>query len=61
MGGLILVFLLALVVVILLTPALRERARKRRDEVAEAAHEAVIRRLDDHRKRPRSKDDVIDG
>lgn len=61
MGGLILAFLLGVVVVILVTPALRARARARRERVQDAAHEAVIRRLDDHRKRRRPGDDVIDG
>jgi len=51
MGGIILVFLLAMVIVILVTPALRARARKHRDSVAQSAHEAVISRLEDHRRK----------
>jgi hypothetical protein len=51
MGGVILVFLLAIAIVILVTPALRARAREKRDDVAKTAHDAVISRLEDHRKR----------
>ena len=51
MGGIILVFLLAIAIVILVTPALCARAREKRDEVAKSAHDAVISRLEDHRKR----------
>lgn len=51
MGGIILVFLLGLAIVILVTPALRARAREKRDDVAKSAHDAVISRLEDHRKR----------
>jgi type II secretory pathway pseudopilin PulG len=54
MGGIILILLLGIVVVILLTPAMRARARRQRDDVAKTAHEAVVKRLDDHRAR-RSK------
>ena len=62
MGGIIFVFLILLVVVILVTPALRTRARKERDSVAQTAHEAVISRLEDHRKRrAQSADDLGDG
>ena len=58
MGGVILIGLLALVIVLLLTPALRARAVRKRDDVANAAHEAVISRLEDHRKpKPRNPDD----
>ncbi|MDP3740674.1 MAG: hypothetical protein Q8R02_25025 [Hyphomonadaceae bacterium] len=58
MGGVILVFLLVVAIVILVAPALRARGRKQRDDVANTAHEAVISRLEDHRKnRPRSPDD----
>lgn len=61
MGGVILVFLLGLAIVILVTPALRARARERRDEVAKSAHDAVISRLEDHRKRKaQSADDNLD-
>ncbi len=51
MGGVILVFLLAIAIVILVTPALRARARGKREEVAKSAHDAVVSRLEDHRKR----------
>jgi hypothetical protein len=51
MGGIILALLLGMVIVILVTPALRARGRKQRDDVAQTAHEAVIKRLDDHRSR----------
>jgi hypothetical protein len=57
MGGMILVFLLILVVVILVTPALRTRARKQRDDVANAAHEAVVSRLEDHRRKRQGGDE----
>jgi hypothetical protein len=60
MGGIILVLLLGVAIVILLTPALRARGRKQRDDVAETAHEAVVKRLDDHRKRrSTSEDDAV--
>ncbi len=51
MGGVILVFLLALVVVILVTPALRARAERKRQALDQRAHEAVVSRLEDHRRR----------
>jgi hypothetical protein len=51
MGGVILILLLGIAIVILLTPAIRARGRKQRDDVAETAHEAVVKRLDDHRNR----------
>jgi type II secretory pathway pseudopilin PulG len=58
MGGVILVFLLAVAIVILVTPALRARGRRNRDDVAQSAHEAVISRLEDHRrKKAQSADD----
>lgn len=58
MGGVILIGLLVLVIVILLTPAMRARAARKRDDVANTAHEAVVSRLEDHRKsRPRNPDD----
>ena len=61
MGGIILVFLLAIAIVILVTPALRARAREKRDEVAKSAHDAVISRLEDHRRRKtQSADDNVD-
>ena len=61
MGGIILVFLLAIAIVILVTPALRARAREKRGEVAKSAHDAVISRLEDHRRRKtQSADDNVD-
>jgi type II secretory pathway pseudopilin PulG len=61
MGGVILVFLLAIAIVILVTPALRARARAKRDEVAKSAHDAVVSRLEDHRKRKaQPADDNVD-
>jgi hypothetical protein len=49
MGGVILIVLVGLAVVILLTPAMRARARERRNEVAKAAEDAVVRRIEDHK------------
>jgi len=61
MGGVILVFLLAIAIVILVTPALRARARGKRDEVAKSDHDAVVSRLEDHRKRKaQPADDNVD-
>ena len=57
MGGVILIFLLALAIVILVTPALRGRGRKSRDDVAQSAHDAVISRLEDHRRKKASPAD----
>jgi hypothetical protein len=57
MGGVILIFLLAMVIVILVTPALRARGRKARDDVAQSAHDAVISRLEDHRRKKVSPGD----
>jgi hypothetical protein len=51
MGGVILIILLGIAIVILVTPALRARGRKQRDDVAQTAHDAVISRLEDHRKK----------
>jgi flagellar biosynthesis/type III secretory pathway M-ring protein FliF/YscJ len=62
MGGVILIFLLVVVILILITPALRARGAKARDDVAQTAHEAVISRLEDHRKRRQHpNDDVADS
>jgi len=59
MGGVIFIFLLAVLIVILVTPAVRtalDRQRaKRRQGTVETPHEAVVRRLDDHRARRNSK------
>ena len=59
MGGVIFIFLLAVLILILITPAIREalaksRAKRARGTV-ETPHEAVVRRLDDHRARRNSK------
>jgi flagellar biosynthesis/type III secretory pathway M-ring protein FliF/YscJ len=50
MGGVILFFLFVAVLVILVSPAMRARGRQTRDEVERSAHEAVVRRLEDHRR-----------
>lgn len=64
MGGVIFVFLLALVIVILVTPALRARLSRQRppsEPREETPHEVVIRRLDDHRARKNTpRDDATD-
>ncbi|MEZ5939035.1 MAG: hypothetical protein R3C52_12595 [Hyphomonadaceae bacterium] len=46
MGGVILLGLIALAVVILITPAMRTRGERRRREIEKAAHDAVMRRLE---------------
>lgn len=51
MGGIIFIELIAIVIVILITPAFRARARRDRDATGSTAHEAVISRLEDHRRR----------
>jgi hypothetical protein len=56
MGGVILVGLLAVLIVILITPALRSRAKEKREEVDRTAHEAVVSRLEDHRRRKHTAD-----
>ncbi|HEY7800123.1 MAG TPA: hypothetical protein VIA80_15250 [Hyphomonadaceae bacterium] len=62
MGGIILVGLIAVLIVILITPALRARAKVKRSEVDHTAHEAVVSRLEDHRRRKQSADtDRSDG
>jgi hypothetical protein len=52
MGGVILIFIVALLIVILVTPALR--ARRKANQLPPApegdTHEVVVHRLDDHRK-----------
>ncbi len=59
MGGFILFGLFVLVIVLLVSPALRARAQSRREHRRQAAHEEVVRRLDDHRRRlpDRGEDD----
>lgn len=63
MGGIILFGLFVLVIVALISPALRARAQSRRDERRRAAHEEVVRRLDDQSRsiRDRSEDDTDGG
>lgn len=63
MGGLILIFLLAILIVVLVTPAARAYAdRKRRERSGDStAHDAVISRLEDHRKRRNQNNDRADG
>ena len=54
MGGVILLFLLALLIALLLTPAIRARFGRPpspREGGEESPHEVVVRRLDDHRAR----------
>lgn len=56
MGGVILLFLLALLIVLLLTPAIRARFGEKppappSGDGQESPHEVVVRRLDDHRAR----------
>ena len=46
MGGIILFGLFVLVIVALISPALRARAQAHRDDRRRAAHEEVVRRLD---------------
>lgn len=64
MGGVILIFLLALLVTILLTPAIRARFGQAPPPAppGEASpHEVVVRRLDDHRARRNTpRDDASD-
>ena len=62
MGGIIFIGLLAIVIVILITPALRARAREKREQGEPTAHEAVVSRLEDHRRRRQGSDaDRSDG
>lgn len=51
MGGVILFGLFVVLLVVLVTPALRARAAARREDRRQAAHDEVVRQLDDHRKR----------
>ncbi len=65
MGGLIFLFLVAVLIVILVTPAIRARLNKDAPPTGgsptdESPHEVVVRRLDDHRsRRNRPTDDSI--
>jgi hypothetical protein len=58
MGGLIFVFLILFALVILLTRVFRNRASPPRDDIAQTAHEAVISKLEDHRRRRQSSEDT---
>lgn len=64
MGGLIFLVLLALLVTILVTPAIRARFGQKPPPPPpgeESPHEVVIRRLDDHRARRNTpRDDAAD-
>jgi hypothetical protein len=60
LGGLILVFILALVVLLLITPAIRarrERAIPPPEADPDSPHGVVVHRLDDHRKTRSGADD----
>lgn len=60
MGGVILFGLFVGLLVALVMPALRARAKARREDLRHAAHEEVVRRLDDHRKSLPDKRDRSD-
>lgn len=60
MGGLILGFILVLVVVVLITPAIRARGKKTvppPEAGPDGPHGVVVHRLDDHRKTRSTGDD----
>lgn len=57
MGLVIFIGLVALAILALLSPTLQRRALRRREDVERAAEDAVIRRLEDHPRRRRGKDD----
>jgi type II secretory pathway pseudopilin PulG len=62
MGGIILIGLVAILIVVLITPALRARTKEKREEADRTAHEAVVSRLEDHRRRKQAADtDRSDG
>ena len=62
MGGIILIGLIAILIVLLITPAVRARAKERREAVDRTAHETVVSRLEDHRRRKQTADtDRSDG
>jgi hypothetical protein len=61
LGGLILGFILVLVVVLLITPAIRARGKKSvspPNTGPDSPHGVVVQRLDDHRKTRSSEDDI---
>jgi hypothetical protein len=61
MGGVILLFLLAILIVVLVTPAIRTRFGRTPPPSPEGGqtspHEQVVRRLDDHRARKNTPGD----
>lgn len=59
MGGVILLFLLAILIVVLVTPAIRTRFGRTPppEDGQESPHEQVVRRLDDHRARKNTQGD----
>ena len=63
MGGVILFFLLVILIAIVIMPVVRGRLDqgRRRDDGAVSAHDAVISRLEDHRKRRNQPHDSSDG
>jgi len=63
MGGVILFFLLAILIAALIMPLVRARLdeRRRPDDDTPSAHDAVISRLEDHRKRRNQPHDGSDG
>ena len=61
MGGIIFIGLVLVVLVILVLPALRNRWARPRDPGEPTEHEAVISRLEDHRKRRQQTEDAGDG
>lgn len=59
MGGVILLFIMALLVGILVTPALRARFGKASpppEPSQDPPHEVIVHKLDDHRKKPAADD-----
>ena len=52
MGGVIFIGLVISAILVLLSPAMRERARRSRDEISDAAAEAVVKRLEDRSSSP---------
>ncbi len=60
MGPLILVFIVALLIIVLATPALRSRFGRKPPEgpIDVQPHEVVVRQLDDHRKKKAPGDDA---
>lgn len=61
MGGVILFGLFVLALVALVGPALRARAKSRREGRRQAAHDDVVRRLEEHRPRLPEPGDEADS